>query len=358
MPLPIIGIILRLTHTGKAGDSVYITDLGDGTDVGSYRKVGPVYVPRVDPTTKTFPGHVDLPFANDVHLSYTHPKGGIRSFIDNGYLLAEFFFGTLAQQAATGQVTVTTTPYTVRPGDRELHVCTPGPVTIQLPAIADHQTERVFIIDARGTAAVNPITVLPAPGETVLGGASAVINSNYGLLDLFANCPGTNWFTSTGVLYIEDLPTHELNPAKYLRPDGLGGVQWLLGGGGGGDTLRDYVFTQDIAVPKAGTLYLKAGTVTTASTPLVISKAMAMRGASISTEVADAARTYTLQVTKNGVPVESLSLPSGSRKITANTFSTALAPLDEVAVYLTRTGGPAAKSDFKNVLTTLELLEL
>jgi len=197
-PLPIIGIILRLTHTGKAGDSVFISDLGDGTDPGNYRKVGPVYVPRIDPATKTFPGHVDLPFANDVNLSYSHPKGAIRSFIDNGYLLAEFFFGTLAQQAATGQVVVTTTPYTVRPGDRELHVCTPGPVTIQLPSIADHQTERVFIIDARGTAAVNPITVLPAPGETVLGGASAVINSNYGFLDLFANCPGTNWFGPTG----------------------------------------------------------------------------------------------------------------------------------------------------------------
>jgi len=197
-PLPIIGIILRLTHTGKAGESVYITDLGDGTDTGSYRKVGPVYVPRIDPATKTFPGHVDLPFANDVNLSYSHPKGGIRAFIDNGYLVAEFFFGTLAQQAAVGQVVVTDTPYTVRPGDRELHVCTAGPVTIQLPSIADHQTERVFILDARGTAAVNPITVLPAPGETVLGGASAVINANFGFLDLFADCPGTNWFGPTG----------------------------------------------------------------------------------------------------------------------------------------------------------------
>jgi len=193
--LPHVGIILRLTHTGKAGDSVLIDDLGDGTDPDSFRKVGAVYVPRGDQPAN--PGHVDLTYSTDVSISYR--QGAVRKFIENGYLTAEFFFGPLAQQAAVGQVTVTTTPYDARPGDREIHVCTIGtPVTVQLPPIPTHQTGHVFVLDARGTAAVNPITVLPAPGETINGGASAVINTNHGFLDLFSDCISDWTNVSTG----------------------------------------------------------------------------------------------------------------------------------------------------------------
>ena len=193
--MPTVGIILRLTHTGKAGDSLLIDDLGDGTDPGNYRKVGKVYVPRLT-SDGASRGYIDLTYSTDVALSYR--DRAIRKFIEGGYLLAEFFFGPLVQQAAVGQVTITGGTYTVRPGDREIHVCTAGgPVTIQLPAIADHQTDHVFILDARGTAAVNNITVLPAAGETVKGGASAVINTNYGFLDLFPDCV-SNWIEPTG----------------------------------------------------------------------------------------------------------------------------------------------------------------
>jgi len=85
-----VGIILRLTHTGKAGDSILLSDLGDGTDTGSYRKVGPVYVPKFQADGVT-PGYVDLTYSTDVALSYR--DRAIRKLIDNGYLTAEFVFG-------------------------------------------------------------------------------------------------------------------------------------------------------------------------------------------------------------------------------------------------------------------------
>lgn len=184
--MPQVGIILRLTHTGKAGDSVLVSDLGDGTDVTNYRKVGSVYVPKVMPDGVTS-GYVDLTYSTDVALSFR--DRGIRKFIEGGYLRGEFFFGSLAQPAAIGQVVVTTPTFAVRPGDREVHVCTAGgPVTLQLPSLADHYTSHVFVLDARGTASVNNITVLPAPGDTINGAASAVINTDYGFLDLFGDC--------------------------------------------------------------------------------------------------------------------------------------------------------------------------
>lgn len=183
----LVGIILRLTHTGKAGDSVFISDLGDGTDSTSFRKVGPVYVPRYMPDGET-PGYVDLTYSTDVALSFR--SRGIRKFIEGGYLVGEFLFGPHTQQAATGTGSITGSSYTVRPGDRFLRVCQDPAtaLTIQLPSVLDHQTGRVFILDARGVAAANNITVLPAPGETVNGGASAVIAMNYGYLDLYSDC--------------------------------------------------------------------------------------------------------------------------------------------------------------------------
>jgi hypothetical protein len=134
------------------------------------------------------PGYIDLTYSTDVALSFR--DRGIRKFIEGGYLVGEFFFGPLAQQAATGTVTITDSPYTVRPGDRLMRVCMSpaAPVTIQLPSVLDHQTGKIFILDARGVAAANNITVLPAPGETINGGPSAVINTNYGFLDLYSDC--------------------------------------------------------------------------------------------------------------------------------------------------------------------------
>lgn len=262
--MPLVGIILRLTHTGKAGDSVYISDLGDGTDPGNYRKVGPVYVPRHMPDGVT-PGYIDLTYSTDVSLSYR--DRGIRKFIEGGYLRGEFFFGTLVQRAAVGEVVVTTTPYTVRPGDRELRVCTSGPVTIQLPPIAEHQTGNVFILDARGNAGVNPITVLPAPGETVKGGASAVINANFGFLNLFGNCAATNWVEPTGGSGGVNDHTLLLGPSLVWAASAHTGTPNMLAGfdalgaatyyaiPGGGRTDYGALATDPVAVPADGDKY-------------------------------------------------------------------------------------------------------
>lgn len=89
------GLLLRVTHTGKAGDSVHISDIRDGVDLlASFRKAGPVYVP-----TPAKGGQALLVYSGDVAVSFE--TGGIRKFIEGGYLLAEFVIGdTLAPAIA------------------------------------------------------------------------------------------------------------------------------------------------------------------------------------------------------------------------------------------------------------------
>ncbi len=184
-----VGIILRLTHTGLAGDSIHITDLGDGTDRTSFRKVGAVYVPKFQADGVT-PGFVDLPYTTDVALSFR--DRGIRGYMNIGHLEADFFFGPQAQRAATGTVIVTASPYTVRPGDRYIFWCpdTPGPFTVTLPKATEHQMGNVQVVDATGIATANTITVLPDATlpDTINGGASATITTNFGVLDLYSDC--------------------------------------------------------------------------------------------------------------------------------------------------------------------------
>lgn len=186
--MPRHGICLRVTHTGLAQTSILIADVEDATDEKpDLVKSGPVYVP--------FEQTVEMVYSSAVARSFE--SGNIRKFIEIGHLTADFVFHTLPQQAAVGYVLVTTPTYTAETWDRFIFVCTiANPVTIQLPSVVDHATGVTQIIDARGTAGVNPITVLPAVGETVNGGASAVINTNFGFLDLRADCI-SDWFSLT-----------------------------------------------------------------------------------------------------------------------------------------------------------------
>jgi len=84
------GLLLRVTHTGKSAGSVHVSDIRDGIDVlggaFGFRKAGPVYVP-----TPSNGGMALLVYAGDVAVSYE--TGGIRKFIEGGYLLAEFVAG-------------------------------------------------------------------------------------------------------------------------------------------------------------------------------------------------------------------------------------------------------------------------
>jgi hypothetical protein len=86
--MPQYGLCLRVTHTGKAGDSVHVSDIRDGVDLlASFRKAGPVYIPH-----PTKGGVAVLVYSGDVAVSFE--TGGIRKFIEGGYLTAEFVIGS------------------------------------------------------------------------------------------------------------------------------------------------------------------------------------------------------------------------------------------------------------------------
>lgn len=85
------GLLLRVTHTGQAAESIHISDVRDGIDLlgGAYgfRKSGPIYVP-----TPANGGQSLLVYSGDVAVSFE--TGGIRKFIEGGYLTAEFVAGS------------------------------------------------------------------------------------------------------------------------------------------------------------------------------------------------------------------------------------------------------------------------
>jgi hypothetical protein len=84
------GLLLRVTHTGKAAEAVHVSDVRDGIDVlggaFGFRKAGAIYVP-----TPANGGESLLVYAGDVAVSFE--TGGIRKFIQGGYLTAEFVAG-------------------------------------------------------------------------------------------------------------------------------------------------------------------------------------------------------------------------------------------------------------------------
>jgi len=79
------GLLVRVHHTGKAQDSVFLSDIDSAIDdQGSFRKAGGIYVPRG--------GYVDLVYTRIVSISFEF--GAIRKFEDNGYVWTEFIIGT------------------------------------------------------------------------------------------------------------------------------------------------------------------------------------------------------------------------------------------------------------------------
>ena len=68
-----------------------------------------------------------------------------------------------------------------------------GAVTVRLSS-SDAQAGRVVIVkDEGGKAGTNNITITTEGGETIDGGASVTISSNYGVVRLYSD--GSNWFT-------------------------------------------------------------------------------------------------------------------------------------------------------------------
>jgi len=103
--MPAHGLCLEVTHTGLSKSSVHVSDITDGVDaLSSFRKAGPVYVPYLET--------VLISYTSTVQISFE--VGGIRKFIEGGYLTARFFIGDdLAAVFPTIQdegITLTTKP--------------------------------------------------------------------------------------------------------------------------------------------------------------------------------------------------------------------------------------------------------
>lgn len=85
--MPNHGIILHVTHTGAVRTSLLVTDVHDGVDTNgrvANAKPGPLYIP--------VNSSVDLLYTSQVAHSFE--VGAIRTWVDMGYLTAEFVFGT------------------------------------------------------------------------------------------------------------------------------------------------------------------------------------------------------------------------------------------------------------------------
>ena len=90
-------------------------------------------------------------------------------------------------------ITVTSTSYAAKAGDRVIGVNYAGAVTITLPT-AQLRAGRVYTVkDESGAAATNNITVATEGSETIDGSATDVISENYGSKTYY--CDGSNWFT-------------------------------------------------------------------------------------------------------------------------------------------------------------------
>ena len=78
------GILIKVTHTGQAGVSIFLSDIDDAvSDLDSFRKPGPIYVPVNQ--------SVCIVYTKNVAISFE--TGAIRQFVGTGDLLAEFCLG-------------------------------------------------------------------------------------------------------------------------------------------------------------------------------------------------------------------------------------------------------------------------
>lgn len=96
------GISIRLTHTGLSEGSIFIDDLREGQDRQSlHRNEGPSYVP--------VGGSIELTYSGLTAISLE--RGGIRKFVDGGYLTVEFILSPefLAAIPATAPLAHATT---------------------------------------------------------------------------------------------------------------------------------------------------------------------------------------------------------------------------------------------------------
>ncbi len=89
--------------------------------------------------------------------------------------------------------TVLTTPYNAVAGDQDIvtNLTVPGAVSVVLSASAKIG-QRVTVVDGKGDAGANNVTVTVAGGGTINGAANSVINANYGVRS-FLKTGATTW---------------------------------------------------------------------------------------------------------------------------------------------------------------------
>lgn len=97
--------------------------------------------------------------------------------------------GSQADDASEGVVTVLLTPHNAAAGSTSLvtDLTTPGAVSVVLP-VAAPIGRRVQVVDGKGDAGANNVTITVASAGTINGGANLIINAN----------KGTAWLQKTG----------------------------------------------------------------------------------------------------------------------------------------------------------------
>lgn len=180
---------------------------------------------------------------------------------------------------------------------------------------------------------------------------AANLNSNWDTIDTRLMGVGDS-FPSTYAVTGLFLRTDE---AKLYENTGtIGTPVWTLRIGGEANTIA-ILGSRVAKVPVGGTLFLKAGQVVTSSLGFrLFGVASILRGLSIVTDIADAVRSYDLELIKDptGSPtlIDKVSLAATNRFAVTAALSAAVASGDELGFRLLRTAGAAAVSDFNQVL--------
>lgn len=156
------GRILRVQHLGLSPRSIYLTDIDNPENKLQGRKVK-VYVPYL--------GTIDIPATERALLSYE--QGNVRGFIESGYVKAWIVDNPSVLDSRPSTPTPPPGVVNVASGERLVLVdSSAGPVTVNLPPSADNIGD---VLIKRVSVDVNPITILPAPGDNLEGGASYVL---------------------------------------------------------------------------------------------------------------------------------------------------------------------------------------
>lgn len=259
------GLLLRVTHTGLAAEAIHVSDIRDGIDVlggaFGFRKAGAIYIP-----TPAKGGESLLVYSGDVAVSFE--TGGIRKFIQGGYLTAEFvagdaFEGLLPSILDEG-VLLTPTPTSINFVGAGVTATTVGDdVTVTIPG-GGAATDHSILLPASlvWSASAHTGTVSSLAGFD--GGGAATYYPLTVSGDVGGTYPGpltVTDFTITGevqgsVLYFDGVNWVQLSPgiSGYVLTTQGGGADPLWSAAGTGDVTAAANLTDNALVRGDGGL--------------------------------------------------------------------------------------------------------